>query len=196
MQDEKKGVAPRSVACRASVEGALRGVFVSFSILILNALSFFFSFCVRRLLHRGASSEGSRRILFAGWRRDHTPGGRGTSSHHVVFFSILIPNTLSLFFSAHRLLHWGTSPGGIASDPLRAGGASSRDHSPGGSVTSSPHVSFFSILVPNTLPLFFCACSYSNRGRASEGSCRILCGPAARGGTLFLRLFILVSFLF
>ena len=99
MQDEKKGVAPRSVACRASVEGALRGIFVSFSILILNALSFFFSFCVRRLLHRGASSEGSRRILFAGWRRDHTPGGRGTSSHHVVFFSILIPNTLSLFFT-------------------------------------------------------------------------------------------------
>ena len=69
-------------------------IFVSFSILIPNSLSFFSSFCARRLLHRGASSKGSRWIIFVGRRRDHSPGGRGTSSLHVGFFSILIPNTL------------------------------------------------------------------------------------------------------
>ena len=74
---------------------------------------------------------------FAGRRRvprDHSPGGSGTSSLRASFFSILVPNTLLLFFFARRLLHRWASLGGIASDPLRAGGASREITARGGAV--------------------------------------------------------------
>ena len=78
--------------------------------------------------HRAATAPATANAT-AGQRRDHSPGGRGTSSRgrgtsslHVGFFSVLIPNTLLLFFCARRPLDRGASLGGIVSDPLRAGG--------------------------------------------------------------------------
>ena len=91
---------------------------VSFSILIPNVLASFFFFCARRLFHRGTRLRGIASDPFL-------PGGGITARGDVVrcpfmlvYFSILIPNTLSLFFSfcARRLFHRGASLGGIASD--------------------------------------------------------------------------------
>ena len=78
----------------------------------------------RRPFHRWA--------IFGGITSDPLRAGGGITARWdavrcpimLVSFSILIPNTLSLFFSfcARRLLHRGASLGGIASDPLWAGG--------------------------------------------------------------------------
>ena len=123
-------------------------VIVSFSILIPNVLSSFFSFCAHRLFHRGASLGGIASGLSldeirrsAGVPAGCAPapsssaslaGSRGDAVRRPsvsVSFSGLIPNALSsfvppcaLFFCAHRLFHRGASLEGIASDPLRAGG--------------------------------------------------------------------------
>ena len=57
-----------------------------------------------------ASTATASATALAGQRRHHSPGGRGTSSLHVGFFSVLIPNTLLLFFCARRPLHRGGQP--------------------------------------------------------------------------------------
>ena len=80
----------------------------------------------------------------------------------LVSYSILIPNALSSFFSfcAHRLFHRGASLGGIASDPLWAGGGitARRD------AVRRPFILFsFSILIPNALSSFFWPWSQSCR---------------------------------
>ncbi len=123
--------------------------------------------------HRAATAPATTTAT-AGQRRHHSPGGRGTSSLHVGFFSVLIPNTLLLFFCARRPLHRGASLGGIVSDPLRAGGGITTR---GDAVRRPFMLVSFLFLIPNTLFLFFCA---RRLGRSSEGSPRILCGPAAR----------------
>ena len=64
-------------------------ILVSFSILIPNALSSLLFFCARRL-SPGGKPRRDRVGSFAGRRRDHSPGGRGTSSLMSLSFSILI----------------------------------------------------------------------------------------------------------
>ena len=60
----------------------------------------------------GGEPRGDDRVgSFAGRRRDHSPGGRGTSSLTLVSFSVLMSNALSsfFFFCARRLIHRGAS---------------------------------------------------------------------------------------
>ena len=64
-------------------------------------------------------------------------------------FSILISNALSsfFFFCARRINHRGTTLGGIALDPLRAGGGITAR----GDVVRCPLILLsFSMLIPNT----------------------------------------------
>ena len=77
-------------------------------------------------------------------------GGRCSSPRWRL--SILIPNPNALSFCARRLFHRGASLGGIASDPLWAGGGITAR----GDAVRHPFILFsFSILIPNALPPSF-----------------------------------------
>jgi len=91
---------------------------VSFYILIPNALASFFFFCARRLFYRGARLRGIAPDPLRAGGGITARGDVVRCPFMLVSFSILIPNTLLLFFSffARRLFHRGASLGGIASD--------------------------------------------------------------------------------
>ena len=110
---------------------AVRRPFMMVSFLFLIPNTLFLFFCARRLLHRGAILRGIASDSLRAGGGITIRGDAVRRPFMLVSFLFLIPNTLLLFFCARRLLHRGAILRGIASDPLRAGGAPSRDHSPG-----------------------------------------------------------------
>ena len=177
-------------------------ILVSFSILIPNALASFFFFCARRLFYRGARLRGIA--------SDPLRAGGGITARWdavrcpimLVSFSVLIPNTLSLFFFAVLLCPQAIPLGGeprrdrIGPVPRRGlavgGRAGGGDHSLGGRGTSSLNIGLFFYFNPQCLCLLSFSSApagYSIGGQGSEGSRRILCGPVAGsqpGGTRYV----------